>query len=367
MDGAMERVRAAVSAASRGLVGRREVIELLALAAVARQHVLVLGPPGTAKSELVRRFSAALDATRFEYLLGRFTEPSELFGPLDLVRLREGQVVTRTSGMLPEAEVAFLDEVFLGSTAILNTLLGLLNERRFRRGHDVIEVPLRLCVGASNARPESPELAAFADRFALTAYVHPIDDTRLEELLDEVDHLTPVLPTASLADLDALSEAARRVETAPIRPRYAHALRRLRREGLPLSDRRVVLGLRLVAAAAALAGRSQATQADLWPLIYAVPDEEGQRRAREVLRELLDAADNPTLPSAAEAASAGRASRRRRLLSLGGTLLEEPAPEDEGWRLRAESVARELDAAFAPEERTGALGALRTRLAEALA
>src|SRR3712207_1834456 len=93
-------------------------------------------------------------------------------------------VETETHGMLPEAELAFLDEVFLGSTAILNTLLGLLNERLFRRGHTRLHCPLRVCVGASNALPEDEALAAFADRFLARIFVEPVPDPRLEELLE---------------------------------------------------------------------------------------------------------------------------------------------------------------------------------------
>src|SRR5829696_5016836 len=148
---ASQRLRAAISQASRGLVEREALVELIALSAVAGEHLLVVGPPGTAKSEAVRRVSRALGGSYFEYLLGRFTEPSEIFGPVDLRKLKEGIVETETANMLPEAEIAFLDEVFLGSTAILNTLLGLLNERIFRRGHTLMQCPLRLCVGASNA------------------------------------------------------------------------------------------------------------------------------------------------------------------------------------------------------------------------
>ena len=143
-----EAIRSAVRAASSGLIEREALVDALVLAAVAREHVLVIGPPGTAKSEAVRRVARALGGRYFEYLLGRFTEPSEIFGPVDLRRLREGVVETATTGMLPEAELAFLDEIFLGSTAILNTLLGLLNERSFRRGHTSMVVPLRLAVGA---------------------------------------------------------------------------------------------------------------------------------------------------------------------------------------------------------------------------
>src|SRR6185369_15797852 len=109
--------------------------------------------------------------------------PSEIFGPVDLRKLKEGLVETETTGMLPEAEFAFLDEIFQGSTAILNTLLGILNERTFRRGHTQMKCPLRVCIGASNALPNDEVLAAFADRFLVRIFVDPIPDTRLEELL----------------------------------------------------------------------------------------------------------------------------------------------------------------------------------------
>ena len=175
-------LRDALAGAARGLVEREALVELCALAAVAGEHLLVIGPPGTAKSEAVRRVARALGGQVFEYLLGRFTEPSEIFGPIDLRRLKEGVGETQTAGMLPEADVAFLDEVFLGSTAILNTLLGVLNERTFRRGATRMRVPLRVCVGASNALPDDEALAAFGDRFLIRAFLDPIADPRLEEL-----------------------------------------------------------------------------------------------------------------------------------------------------------------------------------------
>src|SRR2546423_11441496 len=157
-------LRDAISDAGSGLVEREALVEMIALSAVAGEHLLVIGPPGTAKSEAVRRVARATGGRYFEYLIGRFTEPSEIFGPVDLRKLREGIVETETSGMLPEAEIAFLDEIFLGSTAILNTLLGILNERVFRRGHTRLSCPIRVCVGASNALPADEMLAAFADR-----------------------------------------------------------------------------------------------------------------------------------------------------------------------------------------------------------
>jgi MoxR-like ATPase len=364
-------LRSAIAEASAGLVEREALVEVVALAAVAGEHVLVIGPPGTAKSEAVRRIASALGGRYFEYLLGRFTEPNEIFGPVDLRRLREGVVETETRGMLPEAEVAFLDEVFLGSTAILNTLLTLLNERVFRRGHTAVSCPLRVCVGASNHLPEDDTLAAFADRFLLHVFVDPIADARLEELLEgawRLDH-SPAQRSASVAELDALAKAARDADLTRVRPALAHAVRVLRGAGIALTDRRVAKTQRLVAAAAALGGRTVATSADLWPIVYAVPTPEGQRTARDALRDLLAPADNQVLAAAAEEATSGPLLRARRLATTAEGLLREapgspPAPAE--WRLRLEGVAREIDATFTADSMPGELKALRQRIVEAI-
>jgi len=373
-DAAATRVRDALTDAGQGLVEREAMVELVALCAVAGEHLLVIGPPGTAKSEAVRRTAGALGGGYFEYLLGRFTEPSEIFGPVDLRKLREGLVETETAGMLPEAEVAFLDEVFLGSTAILNTLLGLLNERVFRRGHTRLRCPLRVCVGASNALPEDESLAAFADRFLARTFVEPVPDPRLEELLAGGASLWRAgeVRTASLEDLDVLARAAREADLGPVRPHLAHALRTLRGAGISLSDRRMVKAQRLVAAAAALAGRSTPGMADLWPLVYAVPTQQAQALARDVLRELLAHSENPALAAAALEASAGPRARAQRIAQAGRAVLAgRPAEGDAealaSWRLKLEGVAREMDAGFAPEALPEELRAVRQELRAALA
>lgn len=367
-------MREALNDAGHGLVEREAVVDLVALCAVAGEHLLVIGPPGTAKSEAVRRCAHALGGRYFEYLLGRFTEPSEIFGPVDLRRLREGVVETETAGMLPEAEVAFLDEVFLGSTAILNTLLGLLNERLFRRGHTRLRVPLRVCVGASNALPEDDSLAAFADRFLARIYVDPVPDPRLEELLaggatgwDESK-----ARSASLEAVDTLAQAAREADLGPVRPHLAQALRTLRSAGLNLSDRRMVRLQRMVAAAAALAGRKTPSMADLWPLVFAVPTKEGQALAREVLRDLLAPSENAALAAAALEASAGPLARAQRLAQAARTVLTqrpppEPAEALAAWRLKLEGVVREMDAGFAPEALPAELQPLRKDIRDTLA
>jgi MoxR-like ATPase len=373
-EAAATSIRDALTDAGRGLVEREAMVELVALSAVAGEHLLVIGPPGTGKSEAVRRTARALGGSYFEYLLGRFTEPSEIFGPVDLRKLREGVVETETSGMLPEAEVAFLDEVFLGSTAILNTLLGLLNERTFRRGHTRMQCPLRVCVGASNGLPEDESLAAFADRFLTRIFVEPVPDPRLEDLLAGGASLWghAEARTTSLASLDVLAGAAREADLSVVRPHLAHALRTLRAAGIGLSDRRAVKVQKLIAAAAVLAGRRVPGTADLWPLVYAVPTKEAQALARDVLRELLASAENPALASAALEASAGPRARAQRIAQAGRVLLaERPGPADTEasavWRLKLEGVARELDAGFSPDALPEDLKALRAELTAVLA
>lgn len=364
-------LRQAVSDAGSGLVERETLVELIVLAAVAQEHLLVVGPPGTAKSVAVHRVAETLGGCYFEYLLGRFTEPNEIFGPVDLRKLKEGLVETQISGMLPEAEIAFLDEIFQGSTAILNSLLGLLNEREFRRGHMRIRCPLRICVGASNALPEDESLAAFADRFLVRIFVEPIADPMLERLLDggwKLAHRS-IQRKASMADIDKLAAVVRQMDMTPIHNSLSHALRILRKAGVALSDRRAVKAQFLIAAAALLDGRTSPAQADLWPLVFVVPTPQQQDIARETLRDLLAATANRTLPSAAEEASAGPLVRARRLVEAGSRILAaEPAEEQEkhAWRLKLEGIVREMDAGLAPEQVNDELDAVRSSIIKVL-
>ncbi|HXK40337.1 MAG TPA: AAA family ATPase [Candidatus Paceibacterota bacterium] len=366
-------LREAISDAARGLVERESLVEMIALSAVAGEHMLVIGPPGTAKSEAVRRVAHATGGRYFEYLLGRFTEPSEIFGTVDLRRLKEGVVETETSGMLPEAEIAFLDEVFLGSTAILNTLLGILNERTFRRGHTRVSCPLRVCVGASNALPEDDSLAAFADRFLVRAFLDPIADPMLERLLEGgwtlLEHR--VERRTSIEQLDALTEAAQNADMSRVRPVIAHAVRILRGIGITLTDRRAVKVQRLVAAAAVLAGRSRPDESDLWPIVFAVPTRDQQSAARDGLREMLDRTENHTLSAASEEASLGRMARAVRIAEAGRQILgARPEGDDaeaiSGWRLKLEGVAREIDAGFTVEQMPEELAQVRALIVERL-
>lgn len=363
-------VRQAIRAAASGLLERDALVEVLFLAAIAGEHVLVVGPPGTAKSQVVRNVAHQLGGSYFEYLLGRFTEPNEIFGPVDLRKLREGTVEIETAGMLPEAHIAFIDEVFLGSTAILNTLLGILNERVFRRGSTVVNVPLRLCVGASNTMPTDPSLAAFADRFLVRMFLEPIDDALMEDLL-KTTWETPAAPQAtssalSLEHLDRLRAARQECDLSAVRPSLAHAIRAMRTAGVPITDRRAVKAQSLVAAAAVLDGRNVASSADLWPLPLIVPTNESQIAAREVLGPLLDDAANAVTPHAAELLSASRASRAHRLVERCHEVLSPDTREPGETRLRTEAILREIDASFSVEQLTPELRSARERVVELL-
>src|SRR5438132_11887893 len=153
------RLQEAARVMEQNFLDKQEIVRLLLVSVIAGEHLLLVGPPGTAKSALVRLFARLVDARYFEYLLTRFTEPNELFGPVDIRAFREGTYTRRTESMLPEAEIVFLDEIFKYISAILNSLLTLLNERRFANGATLVNAPLLSMFGASNEVPNDENLA----------------------------------------------------------------------------------------------------------------------------------------------------------------------------------------------------------------
>src|SRR5579883_2786380 len=188
----------------RRFVGRDEVVDLIALAVVSGEHLFLYGPPGTAKSALIREFAGAVRGRYFEYMLTRFSEPNEVFGPVDIARLREGVVATVTAGMLPEAEFAFLDELFNANSAILNNLLTVLNERVYRRGAETHRLPLVSAFAASNHLPEDEALQALFDRFLLRCHVDDLPRGKMPQLLAagwELERAVSLESSVSAGDL----------------------------------------------------------------------------------------------------------------------------------------------------------------------
>src|SRR5713226_10371463 len=171
----------------RFFVKKQDLIDLMLVAAIAQEPLLLVGPPGTAKSDLVLKFKDALglaDEDYFEYMLTRFTEPSEIIGPIDISQLREGRYIRREQGKLPTARLAFLDEIFKSNSAILNILLTIINERKFYQDGMPQPVRLRIMFAATNELPEQAELAALKDRFCLKAESRSVQDHHFTELID---------------------------------------------------------------------------------------------------------------------------------------------------------------------------------------
>src|SRR3954447_2529665 len=167
----------------REFIGKDEIIDLLGICLIGGENLFILGPPGTAKSALIHNLAARLEGRTFDYLLTRFTEPNELFGPFDIRKLREGELETNTEGMLPEASLVFLDELLNANSAILNSLLVALNERLFRRGKETRPLKALMFVGASNHLPEDDALQALFDRFLLRVHCENVPGERLPEVL----------------------------------------------------------------------------------------------------------------------------------------------------------------------------------------
>jgi MoxR-like ATPase len=269
--------REVVEPIKRRFVGRDEIVDLIVLAVTAGEHMFLHGPPGTAKSALIRQFALAVRGNYFEYLLTRFSEPNEVFGPIDLVRLREGTVATVTTRMLPEGEFVFLDELFNANSAILNNLLTVLNERVYRRGAEVHQLPLLSLFAASNHLPEDEALRALFDRFLLRCHVDNLNRDLMPRLLIagwDLEQSGPLESSISAADLRELSRKVYRIELASIAERYADVVSKVRDLGVTFSDRRAVKVLKLVAASALLCGRTVASVADFWVFRYVWDREE---------------------------------------------------------------------------------------------
>jgi MoxR-like ATPase len=276
---------------AQSLLERETAIEAAFLALLTGEHLLLLGPPGTAKSLLMRSLCQRIEgATYFERLLTRFSTPEEIFGPLSLAALEQDQYRRITKGTLVEAHIAFLDEVYKANSAILNSLLGVINERLYHEAGQAMPVPLLSLFGASNETPEDNSLAALHDRFLLRVVVPPLtDDASMRELMD----LGPISVTATLT-LDDLRVGQQQVRQLPLTDDTHEAIiaikHGLEEEGIAASDRRWKACARLVRAKAWLEGEGQATSDHCDVLVHALWAEPSQIR---VVERVVGKVSNP--------------------------------------------------------------------------
>jgi len=255
-DSARERLLEVERVLNSVIIGHEEMTKALLVGLVAREHVVLIGAPGTAKSFMVHSLAKLLSARFYRYLLTKFTDYSELFGPIDIQKLADGAYQRKWSAIV-EADIVFLDEIFKANSAILNALLSMLQERVVYDGMtgEAREVALWTAVGASNEVPTEEELQALYDRFAIRVFVDYLsDDIAILRAL-EARWVYPVngfelKPIASMEDVKAIHMQSLALILAQVKqlgaPLYKiyHAnivpmVKTLRSRGVVVSDRTI--------------------------------------------------------------------------------------------------------------------------------
>jgi len=258
---------------------RRDEVEGMLIAVLSKQHVFLLGAPGTAKSWLLRLLTKQTTGARyFERLITAFTQPDELFGAVSIKGLKNDQFIRKVDGKLPDVHFAFLDEVWKGNSSCLNSLLKVINEREYDNDGTVVKCPLITMFGASNELPEDRDiLGAMWDRFLLKYEVKYIrEDSTFIEMI-RGGEAPKITTTISLKEVE---QAQAEVDAVTIPDDVYEAVvgirRELKRQGIEPSDRRYKWALKAIKARAWLNGRDRVTVDDLSilvPIMWDVPED----------------------------------------------------------------------------------------------
>lgn len=289
---------------------RESVIDGLLATLLSKQNAFLLGVPGTGKSDLVRNLCGGIkNANYFGYLLTPTTDPSEVFGPVAVTKLLKDEYTRDISGYLPSAHIGFLDELFRGSSAILNSLLTLLNERTFNNGKENIQTPIQSIIAATNSWPEEESLQAFADRFLFRPTVELLRKPVSKRVLDQwslgIEERPKVGKHLTLKDLEDLQEAVNKVKVAEsFLDDYGSVWDMLSSRNITVSDRRRSQILKFLRAWALVQGDDELHPSHMHgSLIHIVYQErEDQEAIREVLEQIVPTAEK-TLSDAKRAAA----------------------------------------------------------------
>ena len=279
-----ERILNLLAYLNAGLYEKEIEIKMSLLAAIASENVILLGPPGVAKSMVARHLTSAFAEGRtFEYLMSRFSTPDEIFGPVSISKLKENDKYERVvDGYLPTADVVFLDEIWKAGPAIQNTLLTAINEKIFRNGDTELKLPLKLLIAASNELPAQGEgLEALWDRFIIRLISKNI--TSEEEFCRMITDQTNAKPQLNLYMIEPMeyAEWQKQIQSVDVPPSVLRAICRLRqnmhyvdvnggdeKHDVYVSDRRWKKIIHILQTAAFMQGRKKVTLADLIVCTY---------------------------------------------------------------------------------------------------
>lgn len=278
---------------NKSFLERTEVIDGVLASVITGQNCFLFGAPGTGKSELVRAISKGFFNSKFfSYLLSPTTDPSELYGPVAVSKLLEDEYTRDVTGYLPDCNIAFLDELFRGSSAVLNSLLQLLNERTFNNGKELIETDIVSVVAATNSFPTEESLQAFCDRFLFRPTVEGLKKPTSKRLLYEwaLGESRPTIEAHTGVPYKSLVQLREAANAVKVHEEFINAftecMEMLESRGIQVSDRRRVQILKFLRGWAVVQGEDN-LHADflhdtLHHIVYQTPEDVS------VIKEVVD-------------------------------------------------------------------------------